>query len=850
MPNPSGDNFNLIWYDSTNYPGVDSDPNVEIIRITAKSTDTLTVARDQEGSGASTKNTSGATYKMILASTAKTITDLQAEIDSDITTHAANADIHHTESHTVASHSDTTATGTELETLTDGSNADALHAHSGSTISDVAYDATSWNGNTDGTSKNSIRDKIETMDTAIGLNTSKDTYPAGDATKVGHLTVTQAVDLDTMESNVATNNTKVTNATHTGDVTGDGALTIGADKVNDTHIDWGTGANQVSAVDMPIADSGGIITATEVEGALQEHRTAIDLNTAKDTNVSTALSVGTVGVNTVAITSDGGADDVTLPAATVAAAGMLTTVKWAEIVANNAKVTNATHTGEVTGSGALTIVNNAVTYAKMQNVSADERILGNVTAIGSPVAELTKAQVLTMLNVADGADVTGSNAPQAHTASHTDGTDDIQDATNAVKGLATATQITKLEGIETSADVTDAVNIASSIVGVVDKATPVDADSFGIIDSAAANVLKELTWTNVKATLKTYFDSLYNLYSHPNHTGEVTSTGDGATVIASDAVTYDKMQDTSATDKLLGRSTAGAGTIEEISCTAAGRAILDDADVSTQRGTLDVDQAGTDNSTDVTLAGTPDYITITGQVITRNDVNLTTDVTGALPYNNGGTGQTTFAQGDIIYASAADTLAKLTKGTDNHVLTMNGNVPNWEATAGGATTKIIQLFPEAGYLPATNPAELVEEEGVTSYIGWSHADFDDTTEEFMGWRTRMPGYDGGNITIRGGAKPATTPSGAVTLQFNILTIGIATTEEFDEAITTDTTVNLSFAMDTTEADSDQVIATATIDPANVVDGDLMVFKLGRDVGTDDLSGDGQLLWIELEYTVA
>ncbi len=39
------------------------------------------------------------------------------------------ANDHHNEAHTVASHSDTTATGAELETLTDGSNADALHAH-------------------------------------------------------------------------------------------------------------------------------------------------------------------------------------------------------------------------------------------------------------------------------------------------------------------------------------------------------------------------------------------------------------------------------------------------------------------------------------------------------------------------------------------------------------------------------------------------------------------------------------------------------------------------------------------------------------------------------------------------
>lgn len=55
-------------------------------------------------------------------------------------------------------------------------------------------------------------------------------------TKVGHLTVTQAVDLDTIESDTATNNAKVTNATHTGDVTGATALTIAADAVTGAKI--------------------------------------------------------------------------------------------------------------------------------------------------------------------------------------------------------------------------------------------------------------------------------------------------------------------------------------------------------------------------------------------------------------------------------------------------------------------------------------------------------------------------------------------------------------------------------------------------------------------------------------
>jgi hypothetical protein len=47
-------------------------------------------------------------------------------------------------------------------------------------------------------------------------------------------------------------------------------LRVKADGINDTHIDFGTGSNQVSAVDIPIADAGSLTDETEVEGALQE----------------------------------------------------------------------------------------------------------------------------------------------------------------------------------------------------------------------------------------------------------------------------------------------------------------------------------------------------------------------------------------------------------------------------------------------------------------------------------------------------------------------------------------------------------------------------------------------------
>jgi hypothetical protein len=49
-----------------------------------------------------------------------------------------------------------------------------------------------------------------------------------------------------------------------------------------------------------------------------------------------------------------------------------------------------------------------------------------------------------------------------HAATHVDGSDDIQNATASQKGLATAAQISKLDGIEAGADVTDSVNVDAS----------------------------------------------------------------------------------------------------------------------------------------------------------------------------------------------------------------------------------------------------------------------------------------------------------------------------------------------------------------------------------------------------
>lgn len=71
--------------------------------------------------------------------------------------------------------------------------------------------------------------------------------------------------------------------------------------------------------------------------------------------------------------------------------------------------------------------------------------------------------------------------------------------------------------------------------------------------------------------------------------GDITVSASGATwAVDNDAITYAKMQNVSATDKVLGRSTAGSGDIEEINFTAAARSLCDDTTITDMRSTLEV----------------------------------------------------------------------------------------------------------------------------------------------------------------------------------------------------------------------------------------------------------------------
>lgn len=80
------------------------------------------------------------------------------------------------------------------------------------------------------------------------------------------------------------------------------------------------------------------------------------------------------------------------------------------------------------------------------------------------------------------------------------------------------------------------------------------------------------------------------------------------------------------------------------------------------------------------------------------------------PETAGGTGQITFATGDILYASSTNTLSKLPVGSPGNVLTVSGGAPAWSAGASGQSSGLRYWFSHpitTDSAPVTGPISLV-----------------------------------------------------------------------------------------------------------------------------------------------
>ena len=176
------------------------------------------------------------------------------------------------------------------------------------------------------------------------------------------------------------------------------------------------------------------------------------------------------------------------------------------------------HTGDVTsvGDGVTTISNDVVTNTKLANMGAN-LIKGRITTSGDP-QDLTAAQVRTLLNVGDG----------ANNYTHPNHTGDVTSTGDGATVIAT-NAVTESKIINDAVTNTKLANMGANLIK-------------GRITTSGDP--QDLTAAQVR-TLLNVADGANN-YSHPNHTGDVTSSGDGATTISNNAVTNSKLADMAA----------------------------------------------------------------------------------------------------------------------------------------------------------------------------------------------------------------------------------------------------------------------------------------------------------------
>lgn len=125
-----------------------------------------------------------------------------------------------------------------------------------------------------------------------------------------------------------------------------------------------------------------------------------------------------------------------------------------------------------------------------------------------------------------------------------------------------------------------------------------------------------------------------------------------------------------------------------------------------------------DTNVTLTLGGSPATALLRA-------TSITVGWTGTLPVTRGGTGLATVVQGDILYASAADTLARLAKSAGTNMFLKNSgtsNNPAWSAITaadigvGAALTKVDDTNVTLT-LTGTPSAALLAASGIT--VGWA-----------------------------------------------------------------------------------------------------------------------------------
>ena len=360
-------------------------------------------------------------------------------------------------------------------------------------------------------------------------------------------------------------------------------------------------------------------------------------------------------------------------------------------------VSNATHTGDVTGANALTIGANKVTLA-MQSQMATASFLGRTTAATGNVEVLSKAQALAVLNVEDGATAGGAvDSVNAQTGVVVLDADDISDAATTNK-FVTAYDVTVLGNTSNTNSGDNAANTtydndyrAANFVSGTDYEPAKGIDDNFVTDVEKV-VIGNTSGTNTGdqtipasgvdfdpvGTDNSDNNAVNTLYSglvtNATHTGDVT--GSGALTIATGAVTLAKMANM-ATASLMGRNTAGTG-VPEVLSKATTLALLNVEDGATADQTGAQIKTAYEGETNHSL----DNITLTGGV-TEDQYSLTGTV---LEPANGTVQYKTLASNTTFTEALADGESILLAIDDGTAYTITWPTITWVTDAATAPT--------------------------------------------------------------------------------------------------------------------------------------------------------------------
>ena len=230
------------------------------------------------------------------------------------------------------------------------------------------------------------------------------------------------------------------------------------------------------------------------------------------------------------------------------------------------KLANDTITSTQIGANAVTaseladnavdtnaVQDDAITYSKIQNVSATNRILGRDSSGAGVIEEITPANLRTMINVEDGATADQTNA-------------EIRAAVEAASdsNVFTDADHSKLNGIEASADVTDATNVnAAGAVMNSDTSTAamqfvLDEDNFNS-NSDTKIPTQQSTKAYIAATSQPLDGELTTLSSMPSATASKLADSTALTSDIADLNQIDGMaKQTTITDDDTKFPTSGA----------------------------------------------------------------------------------------------------------------------------------------------------------------------------------------------------------------------------------------------------------------------------------------------------